>query len=230
MTVFEAHALAENARLFAYGREWSTWVENGRLIYQDEDGLSDLDPPRLVGAHQLQNAGLAVAAIKAAGVPLTDEILSKGLRSARWPARLQRLKSGPLVELLAGDEDTEIWLDGGHNPHAARALAQTMADFEEKSPKPLILIAGMQENKDADGFFAAFSGLAAAVFSVQANHDGARTAASVAEAAERAGLPAHPCASLAEAATFARGTGRGPLRVLVCGSLYLAGEVFKSHA
>ncbi|MFZ5616595.1 MAG: bifunctional folylpolyglutamate synthase/dihydrofolate synthase [Pseudomonadota bacterium] len=230
MAVCEAHALAERAQLFAHGREWTAWMENGRLIYQDENGLSDLAPPRLAGSHQFENAGLAVAAIKAAGLPFTDEVLSAGLASARWPARLQRLKSGPLLDILAGDEETEIWLDGGHNPHAARALARTMADFEEKSGKPLVLIAGMQENKDADGFFAAFSGLAASVFTVQADHMGARTALSVAEAAERAGLPAHPCASLEEAARYARGTGRGPLRVLICGSLYLAGEVLKTHA
>jgi dihydrofolate synthase/folylpolyglutamate synthase len=230
MAVFENHALGEGARLFAFGRQWDAWMENGRLIYQDESGLSDLAPPRLVGAHQVQNAGLAVAAIKAAGILFSDEILSAGLVAAAWPARLQRLKSGPLIDLLKGVEETELWLDGGHNPHAARALAQTMADFEEKSPKPLVLIAGMQENKDADGFFAAFSGLAASVFTVQADHSGSRTPLSVAEAAERAGLPAHPCASLEEAIRFARGTGKRPLRILVCGSLYLAGGVLKTHS
>jgi len=230
MAVLEACAGAAGARLFAFGRDWTSWAENGRLIYQDEGGLSDISPPRLAGAHQYENAGGAIAAVRAAGLPYTDEILSAGLQAARWPARLQRLKSGPLVERLEGDEETEVWLDGGHNPHAARALAQAMADFEEKASKPLVLIAGMQENKDADGFFAAFSGLAAAVFAVKADHKGARAAQEIAEAAERAGLPAHPCSSLAEAAGFAKGTGRGPLRVLICGSLYLAGEVLKTHA
>lgn len=230
MAVFETHARSEAAPRFAFGREWTAWTENGRLIYQDESGLSDLSPPRLAGAHQLMNAGLAVAAIKAAGLAVPDETLSAGLFAARWPARLQRLRSGPLLDFLRGEDDAELWLDGGHNPHAARALAQAMADFEERSPKSLVLIAGMQENKDADGFFAAFSGLAAAVFTVQADHPGSRTPQSVAEAAERAGLPAHPCISLEEAARHARGTGKRPLRVLICGSLYLAGEVLKSHA
>lgn len=229
MAVFEAEALRAGAPLFASGREWTSWRENGRLIYQDENGLCDLSPPRLAGAHQYMNAGLAVAAIKAAGLPYTDEILSAGLAAARWPARLQRLKTGPIFERLAGDKDTEVWLDGGHNPHAARALAQAMADFEETSSKPLVLITGMQENKDADGFFKAFAGLAASVFTVQAAHKGARDAQSVAEAAERAGLPAHPCASLDEAVRFARGTGKKPLRILICGSLYLAGEVLREH-
>lgn len=230
MAVLETHALGEGALLFAFGRDWNAWSENGRLVYQDDIGLSDLDPPRLIGAHQLMNAALAVAAIKAAGLSFTDEVLSAGIAAAQWPARLQRLKTGPLADMINGVEETELWLDGGHNPHAARALAQTMADFEEKSPKPLVLIAGMQENKDADGFFAAFAGLAASVFTVQADHSGARTPLSVAEAAERAGLPAHPCASLEEAMRHARGAGKRPLRLLICGSLYLAGEVLKTHA
>lgn len=230
MTVFDEEARRLRAPLFAFGRAWTSASENGRLIYQDDDGLSDLAPPRLVGAHQVENASLAVASIKAARLPFSDTTLSRGLQSAVWPARLQRLKSGPLIDILASGDDTEVWLDGGHNPHAARALAQAMADFEEKSAKPLVLIAGMQENKDAEGFFSAFSGLASAVFTTAADHSGARSAVSVAEAAERAGVPAHPCASLEEAARLARGTGGGPLRVLICGSLYLAGEVLKDHA
>ena len=230
MAVFETHALAERAALFAFGRDWNAWSENGRLVYQDEEGLCDLDPPRLAGAHQTMNAALAVAAIRAARLAIADEAISAGLTAARWPARLQRLKTGPLFARLAGDEETEVWLDGGHNPHAARALAQAMADFEEKSSKPLVLICGMQENKDADGFFAAFRGLAASVFTVQADHSGARTPMSVAEAAERAGLPAHPCLSFDEAVRHARGVGKKPLRILICGSLYLAGEILKDHA
>lgn len=229
MAVIEAQAQAFAATLFAFGREWDARPENGRLIYQDEAGLCDLAPPRLAGAHQYYNAGLAVAAVRAAGLSFSDEILSRGLQEARWPARLQRLRKGPLIDILAGDEATEVWLDGGHNPHAARALAQAMADFEEKSAKPLVLVSGMQENKDADGFFKAFAGLASCVFTVQADHSGAREAGDLAEAAERAGLPAHPCASLEEAARMARGTGRGPLRVLICGSLYLAGEALVSN-
>jgi dihydrofolate synthase/folylpolyglutamate synthase len=226
MAVFEREAARVRAPLFAFGSAWNAWVENGRLIYQDEQGLSDLAAPRLIGAHQFMNAGLAVAAIRAVGLPFTDEILSAGLRNARWPARLQRLKSGPLVEALGSR--SELWLDGGHNPHAARALASALADMEERNSRPLILIAGMQENKDIDGFFAAFSGLASTVFAVKADHAGARPADNVAAAAERAGIPAYPCGSLHEAAMLAR--GGGPARVLICGSLYLAGEVLRDNS
>lgn len=226
MAVFERMAQEAGAPLFAFGSAWHAWTENGRLIYQDEDGLSDLAAPRLAGAHQFMNAGLAVAAIRASGLQITDETLSAGLQAARWPARMQRLKSGPLVDALGAR--SELWLDGGHNPHAARALANAFADFEERNSRPLILIAGMQENKDADGFFAAFAGLASTVFAVQADHPGARAPDDVAAAAERAGIPAFPCGSLHEAATLA--PGGGPARVLICGSLYLAGEVLRDNA
>jgi dihydrofolate synthase/folylpolyglutamate synthase len=193
MAVFEREAARVRAPLFAFGSAWNAWVENGRLIYQDEQGLSDLAAPRLIGAHQFMNAGLAVAAIRAAGLPFTDEILSAGLQNVRWRARLQRLKSGPLVDAI--DPRSELWLDGGHNPHAARALA---------------------------------SALASTVFAVKADHAGARPAENVAAAAERAGIPAYPCGSLHEAAMLAR--GGGPARVLICGSLYLAGEVLRDNS
>ncbi len=226
MAVFEREADRIRAPLFAFGSAWTAWTENGRLTYQDDAGLCDLSPPRLVGAHQVMNAALAVAAIRGAGLTFTDEILSAGLQAARWPARLQRLKSGPLIDALGAGAD--LWLDGGHNPHAARALAAAFADFEERTSRPLVLISGMQDNKDADGFFAAFSGLASTVFAVQAQHPGARAPDDLAAAAERAGIPAYPCGSLLEAATLAR--GGGPVRALICGSLYLAGEVLRDNS
>jgi len=226
MAVFEREAARAGAALFAFGYAWNAFAENGRLTYQDDDGLCDLSPPRLVGAHQAMNAGLAVAAVRAAGLQLTDEILSAGLQNARWPARLQRLKSGPLVDALG--PGSELWLDGGHNPHAARAIASAFADFEERNSRPLILISGLQENKDADGFFTAFSGLASTVFAVKADHSGARAASDIAASAERAGIPAYACGSLLEAAKAARGGGAA--RILICGSLYLAGEVLRDNA
>ncbi|MBB5517499.1 bifunctional folylpolyglutamate synthase/dihydrofolate synthase [Amphiplicatus metriothermophilus] len=231
MQVFEARANAVGAPFFAYGLGWNAFLEHGRLVYQDDDGLSDLDPPRLPGVHQIANAGLAVATVKAAGLGFDDNILSAGVVSARWPARLQRLRRGPIVDFARarfGDE-AEIWLDGGHNPHAARAVAAAMADMEEKAPRPLVLIAGMQANKDQEGFFAAFAGVASAVFTVRADHDGAAPPEDVAAAAERAGLPARPCASIEEALRLAVGESRAPARLLICGSLYLAGEVLREN-
>jgi len=229
MAALEAAAHAARAPFFGFGAAWSAWSENGRLVYQDDEGLSDLDPPRLIGAHQHYNAALAVAAVRAAGLGYSDEILSRGLVAARWPARLQRLEEGPLVDSVrAGAPGAEIWLDGGHNPHAAAALAAAMADLEEKAPRPLALIAGMQDNKDRTGFFAAFAGIAAEVLAVAADHKGAAPARDIAEAARAAGIPARAFASLGEAAEAAAARG-APLRVLICGSLYLAGEVLREN-
>jgi dihydrofolate synthase/folylpolyglutamate synthase len=231
MQAIEAHARNIGASLFAFGTSWNAFLEHGRLVYQDEDGLSDLSPPKLFGVHQIMNAGLAVASVKAARLRLEDDVLSLGLERARWPARLQRLKHGPIVDYVRanGAGEPDIWLDGGHNPHAARAVAAAIADIEEKAPRPLVLISGMQQTKDQEGFFAAFAGIAASVFTVQADQEGAASAAEVASAAERGGVPAYPCDSLEEAVRLAVGNGRTPVRILICGSLYLAGEVLSEN-
>jgi len=231
MAVFEQRALGEGAALRAYGTHWDAYAEHGRLVYQDENGLCDLSAPRLVGGHQIANAGLAVAAIKSAGIGADDHALSTGIERATWPGRLQRLKTGPLIELLRREtgEETEIWLDGGHNPHAARAVAAALGDMEEKSSRPLILIAGIQANKDAQGFFKAFDGIAAAVIAVRADHHGAAKSDDVASAAIAAGLPARACGSVEEAVLFAAGSNREPPRILVCGSLFLAGEILAKN-
>lgn len=231
MQTLIAAAARIESEVFAYGSSWNSFVEQGRLIYQDDSGLCDLSPPRLFGAHQVINAGLAIAGVKAAGLKVDDACLSSGIESARWPARLQRLRRGPLVESLeAQSANAEIWLDGGHNPHAARALAAALADIEERAARPLVLITGMQENKDHEGFFAAFKGMARAVFTVKARHEGATAPADLADAAQRAGLPARPCETAEQAIGLAITGGDEAVRILICGSLYLAGEILKDHA
>ncbi len=232
MGVIEAHAQAAAARTFTYGQQWHCYAEHGRLIYQDDDGLSDLDPPGLVGAHQIDNAGLAVAAVKAAGLGLPDAVISKGLARASWPARMQRLTHGPLIDIarkLLG-EAPEIWLDGGHNPHAGRAIARVMADMEERTSKPLVMIAGMQANKDAVGYFTPFAGLVSEFFAVAANHSGVAPAQEVEAKAREAGLNARVCKSVEEAMRRAvREKEANPPRILIGGSLYLAGEILKEN-
>jgi dihydrofolate synthase/folylpolyglutamate synthase len=230
MQALAAAAARIGADLFAYGHSWNVFAEHGRLVYQDEDGLCDLSPPRLLGNHQIPNAGLAIAGLRAAGFDLDDAVLSAGVEGAVWPARLQRLKRGPIVDYVQAQcAETEVWLDGGHNPHAAQALAAALGDLEEKSPRPLVLISGMQETKDHEGFFAPFPGIARAVFTVQADHEGAAPAAVVAAAAERAGLAARPCVSIDEAVRLAA-ESKQAIRILICGSLYLAGEILRDNA
>ena len=130
-------------------------------------------------------------------------------------------------------EDVELWLDGGHNPHAGRAIAATMADLEERQPRPLIMIAGLQENKDVSGYFANFADLASAVFAVKSGMSAAADTKAVAAAAQAAGLPAETAASVKDALITALDTSlrshEGPPRILICGSLYLAGEILADH-
>ena len=213
----------------AYGMDWTFWPDNGRIAYQDERGLSDLSPPKLFGRHQIANAALAVAATKAAGVQLGDETLSRGIEAAFWPGRFQRLKSGPIIDRLASQGSAcEVWLDGGHNPHAAAALAAAVGELEERAPMPLIMVAGMQSNKDATGFFAPFEGLVRDVIAISSEHKLALPPEEVAAAARSAGLRATPAVSMDDAIDTAVKCVDGPARILIAGSLYLAGDVLRA--
>lgn len=232
MAALMARAEEIGAPAFAFGRQWTAYSEHGRLTYQDENGLSDLAAPRLFGAHQIENAGIAVAALKAAGVDIGDEAISAGLSSACWPARMQRLTTGPLIDAArqALGEEPEIWLDGGHNPSAGRVVAAAVADLEARSPKRLVMISGMQANKNAEGYFAPFADIAAKVYAVAADHEGAAAPEAVAAAAEKAGLKAQACPSVDDALRVACAESEEPPRILVSGSLYLAGEILRKNS
>jgi dihydrofolate synthase/folylpolyglutamate synthase len=132
-----------------YGQDFLAYGENGRLVYQDEDGLMDLQPPRLPGRHQFANAAAAIAAVKAAGFNIEARAAEKAMSDVAWPGRMQKLTQGRLVDLAP--EGAEIWLDGGHNPGAGVVVAEAMAEQEEKSPRPLFLISGMISTKDQSG-------------------------------------------------------------------------------
>ena len=219
MAAIEAAARALHAPLTVMGVDFDAWAERGGLSFQDQERFLDLPAPALTGPHQFDNAGLAVAV--ALELDLPETAIAEGLRSVRWPARMQRVTAGPYGE-TAGAADAELWLDGGHNPHAGAALATTLAERQAKAPRPLALIVGMLANKDAGGFFAALSQSGAAVFTVP--FDGAAAEPEALAAVARGhGLGATPCASVEEALTRALRLGAG--RVTICGSLYLAGEV-----
>ncbi|GGY47062.1 bifunctional folylpolyglutamate synthase/dihydrofolate synthase [Parvularcula lutaonensis] len=235
LDVLRNRALALGADQHILGEDWQLVREGGGFTYEDERGLSDLRLPRLMGNHQIENAGLAVAALKAAGLAPQDDFISMGIEAAEWPGRFQRLTSGPLTEIVTrhlGDPG-ELWLDGGHNAHAARALARTLADLDDRSPRPVVLIVGMQKNKDAQDFLSPFEGLASTVLTVKADKSGVWEPEALAEEARKAGLPAQPMPSLdaaLEHAVKAYGrSGEGQPRILICGSLYLAGEVLKNN-
>lgn len=211
-------------------QDFTVHEEGGRLVYQDEDGLLDLPRPRLAGRHQAINAGTAIAAVRAAGFgDLEPGIYEAGMTGAEWPGRLQRLVRGRLPGLAP--EGSDLWLDGGHNPDGGRVLAAAMADLEDRSPAPLVLVCGMLGTKDADGFMRNFLGLARELVAVPMPAQmAARPADEVATIASRVGLTSRKAASVEAAlASLHDYVWDRPPRVLICGSLYLAGEVLAAN-
>jgi len=226
----ERAAAAVAAPLRIAGQDWTAHLEQGRLVYRDEFGVLDLAPPRLFGAHQIDNAGLAIAVMRALpALAISPEALDAGIRTASWPARMQRLSSGRIaarVAALSGGAG-EVWLDGGHNPHAARAAAHAAADLAEAAPMPLTLICAMQQTKDPEGFFAAFRGLAEEAICISSPSGAAFSPDVLVRAAHAQGVDGCAAQTLDQALETALGGRPGPRRILICGSLYLAGEVLR---
>ena len=225
LEVIEARAARLGAPLTVAGRDFDAYAQGGRMVFQDAAGLLDLPLPALFGAHQVDNAGIAVAAVRALGERRLDEAaLAAGLVSARWPARMQRLAAGPLAA-AAHARGADLWLDGGHNPHAARALAEAVRTLQARDGRPAALIVGLLARKDAAGVFEALQGVAERVFTTGFTSELAADPHALAAAAGAAGVPATACADVSQALARAlAGDGPAP-HVIVCGSLYLAGEV-----
>lgn len=225
--VIEAVAARVGAPLIVGGQDFSTHEENGRLVYQDERGLMDLPLPRLTGRHQHINAGTAIAALRhAKRLPaLPPDAFERGMRSVTWPARLQPLREGKLISLLPAG--SELWLDGSHNMDGGRVTAAALAEMEEHTPRPLVLIAGMLATKDARGFLHAFEDLTRTVIAVPvASQKAGRTADDIAVIANILGYDASTAADVEKALADAASRGwQKPPRVLITGSLYLAGDV-----
>ena len=190
--VLEHHAERARAPLHAAGQQWHSAVEHGRLVYQDEKGLLDLPPPKLFGRHQFDNAGTAIAALRAVGVQLPAKAIEQGLMRAEWPARLQRLATGKLVSLAPAG--AELWLDGGHNADGGRAIAAALGDLEERVSRPLVLVVGMLSTKDRSAFLRNFTGLVRRVFGVPIHQDKGVPAEEIAASARTAGIPCDACA------------------------------------
>ena len=221
MEVIEARAARLGAPLLAHGQHWRVGTEHGRLVYEDETGLLDLPLPNLPGQHQHMNAGAALAALRFLGVD--DTACEAAVTSAFWPARMQRLRVGPLPEILP---QGELWLDGGHNPAAGEALAQYLSSLPKR---PTHLICGMLNTKDVRGYLAPLAGIVTSLTAVPIPGE-ANTlpAGNTAEIATRAGLTARTALSV-DAALRAIAAQDPAARVLICGSLYLAGNVLRSN-
>jgi dihydrofolate synthase/folylpolyglutamate synthase len=228
LAVIERQAARVCAPLSIAGEDWTATEERGRLVYQDGAGLLDLPAPRLYGRHQYENAGAAIAALRVCGFKLSAAAFEAGMTRVEWPARMQRLVHGRLVDLAP--PESELWLDGGHNVDGGQAIAAALADLEERVSRPLVLIIGMLSTKDSAGFLKNFSGLARRVIAVPIHQDKAVPAGELADVAADVGIPALARDSLQSAILAAGKLDLDPApRILITGSLYLAGEVLAAN-
>ncbi|MCP2679966.1 bifunctional folylpolyglutamate synthase/dihydrofolate synthase [Maricaulaceae bacterium NA33B04] len=222
-SVIDAVAMQIGAPVLAWGEQFRAYPEHGRLTYEEDELLWDLPAPALLGPHQIVNAGVAIAAARLCGYG--HDAVREGLKRARWPARMQRLKTGSLA-YIANAKGAELWLDGGHNAAAGEVLASGLGQMAGAGDRPLVLISAFSANKDAAAYFQYFTGLASRVIAITfaGGREGSQTAQAVAEAARRAEIPAQTSAGLTEALHDALEDYDQP-RIVICGSLYLAGEV-----
>ncbi|MEO1205314.1 MAG: folylpolyglutamate synthase/dihydrofolate synthase family protein [Pseudomonadota bacterium] len=225
-TVIENRATALSAPIHAFGRDFDVYEQRGRMVVQSENHVFDLPLPSLIGRHQIDNAGTAVTALRLAEhFDISDAEFEHGVITATWPARMQRIDSGPLQQLTG--MGTEIWLDGGHNPAAGLVVARTIADLDERSPKPVDLIVGMMGLKDARGFLENFNGLVRSMTAVPLEEalEQPLSVEDLVRAATDIGIPATTAASAEQALRNLEANDPGAKRVLICGSLYLAGHI-----
>lgn len=221
LEVIEATAARLGAPVYAYGQQWHVWEERGRLIYQDETGLLDLPLPNLLGAHQIQNAGAALTALRLLG--MGDAAYEGAVTQAEWPARMQRLSQGALVDLVP---DAEVWLDGGHNASAGAALS---AHLKTRPARDTYLICGMLNTKDVSGYLSPLAQVATKLYGVSIPGEANTLSADqTVAAALECGLAAEPAASVTDALRTIHATDPNA-RILICGSLYLAGNVLREN-
>ena len=225
MAVIAAKAAECGAPLLCQGRDWDAQAEDdGGLIWRDDQTELHLPAPALPGPHQIVNAGIAVACARhLAGFDIPANAIAAGLRGIDWPARMQRLTRGPLVAALPAE--TEIWLDGAHNAMAGEALAATLAALPRK---PTWLLAGVLNTKDAVGLLRPLAPLIAGGCTIailgEAN---SLSAEALAQAAAEAGLSLQPQPSIEAAAKHL--AAQKPARLLITGSLYLAGKILAEN-
>lgn len=236
--VLEGQARKSGAPIQSWGQDFRAYGQQGRLLFETDNALLDLPLPALAGDHQIMNAGLAIAVARELNI--SPDNIATGLGAATWPARMQPLMSGTLVD-IAAEASAEVWLDGGHNPHAAQALSAHIATLEARSPRPLILIMGILANKNASAFLDYFEGLAAGLIAIDIPDHASLSPDVLIELAETRGMATAIGHNLTDAMQKAVNMGEAlsrqtveepitPPRILICGSLYLAGRVLAENA
>ncbi|MEL6521913.1 MAG: folylpolyglutamate synthase/dihydrofolate synthase family protein [Pseudomonadota bacterium] len=214
----EQRAARLGAPLLAYGQQWHVWSEHGRTVFQDETGLLDLPPPGLVGPHQIQNAGTAIAVLRHLGHG--EDVCAAAVSDAVWPARMVRLKPGALTSLVPA---AELWLDGGHNPSAGRALAATLATLPKR---PTWAVVGMLANKDHEGFLGPIGEHLDGMITVPVPDTNG--GADPNDLTGSLNQPTHVATDVRAALSMVQSI-EPAARILICGSLYLAGSVLTAH-
>jgi dihydrofolate synthase / folylpolyglutamate synthase len=230
LLAIERQAARVKASIKIAGEDWTATEERGRLVYQDDAGLLDLPAPKLYGRHQFENAGVAIAALRAVpSVKLAPAAFESGVAKADWPARMQRLSQGRLAAFTP--QGGELWLDGGHNADGGRAIANALADLEERVSRPLVLVVGMLSTKDCESFLRNFAGLALRVVAVPIpRQEKSFPADTIAAAARAVGIPAQSSSDFEAALAAIGGFELDPApRILITGSLYLAGAVLAAN-
>jgi dihydrofolate synthase/folylpolyglutamate synthase len=213
------HAGRAGAPSHLHGQDWFIEPLPSGFRYRDRFGSLTLPAPGLPGLHQMDNAGIAIAALRASGLPIPEPAFAAGIAAAEWPARLQRMR-GRLAALLPAD--WELWLDGGHNPGAGKALAEHLRGWGDR---PVHVVVGLNQAKDGAGFLRPVVPHATTLWAIR--EESQHAAMAVADVIAASGGVARPGPTLVKALrALPRATG--PARVLICGSLYLAGEVLKA--
>lgn len=222
LDVIEQTANRNHAPLIAYAQHWQIDTERDGLIFHDDNGVVQLPRPNLPGAHQFENAGTAVAALRQLG--FGNEVCEAALTQAHWPARMQKLQSGPVIDIAP---NAEIWLDGGHNPAAGRALGHHLSQLPKR---PTYLICGMLNTKDIAGYLSPMAAHVEKLVAVSIPGElNTLPAEDTAAAAQQAGILSETAVDVITAAGDIAKTDPDA-RILICGSLYLAGNILRSHA
>jgi len=221
LAVIEARAARLGCPLSIAGQHWTVAREGDALVFHDERGLLDLPLPGLPGPHQVENAGTAIAALRELGFGQAEA--AAAMTRVEWPARMQRLTRGPLVQAAPG---CELWLDGGHNPAGGQAVAATLASMPRR---PVHLVCGMLNTKDVSGYMRALAPQVESLTAVSIEGEPATLPAeATAAAAESTGIPAATAPDVAQAVALVARQHPGA-RILICGSLYLAGRVLREN-